>query len=124
MRVCSFAERLQQLMDYFGITRVEFLKRTGLDKSTLSLYMSGKRDARQDKVSLIADTYGVNPAWLMGYDVPMIRVENPDLQIMENSSETEIELIKTTALLPTGEKARVLEYAQLLLLRERRGDDM
>jgi len=63
--------RLRELMDYFNINQTELCNRTGLQKSALSNYLNGDRDPRQDQISLIADPFGINPAWLMGYDVSM-----------------------------------------------------
>lgn len=63
--------RIRELMDYFKINQTELCKRTGLQKSALSNYLNGDRDPRQDQISLIADPFGINPAWLMGYDVSM-----------------------------------------------------
>ncbi len=37
-------------------------------KSALSNYLNGDRVPRQDKIAMIADAFGIDPAWLMGYD--------------------------------------------------------
>lgn len=68
-------ERLNELMNYFGIKQSDLSKRTGLPKSAISMYASGNRQPRQDKLTIIAETYGVDEAWLMGYDVPMFKTE-------------------------------------------------
>lgn len=73
----SSAERLKELMEYFGIKQNDLSKRTGIPKSAISMYVSGDRIPRQNRISDIADTYNVNEAWLLGYDVPM-RKENSD----------------------------------------------
>lgn len=39
----------------------------------MSMYVNRKRIPRQDRLSDIADAYGVSETWLMGYDVPMSR---------------------------------------------------
>lgn len=71
MKVSNSQNRLYELMDAFGIKQQDISAKTGIDKSTMSLYLSGKRLPRQDKIGLISDAYHVDPAWLMGYDVPM-----------------------------------------------------
>ena len=71
-------ERLNELMNYFGIKQTDLSKRTGLPKSAISMYVSGNRQPRQDKLTIIADAYGVDEAWLMGYDVPMFKTENEE----------------------------------------------
>jgi len=44
-----------------------------LGKNTLSQYVSGKTEPKQDKLSILGMALGVSEAWLMGYDVPMER---------------------------------------------------
>lgn len=73
MKVSDSKNRLQELLEAFNITQADVARRTGLPKSTVSLYFSGNRIPRQDKIGLICDAYNVDPAWLMGYDVPMKR---------------------------------------------------
>ena len=79
-RICTTKERLYELMLYLNITQADIAKKTGLPKPTLSHYCSGKRIPAQDQLSLLSDAYGINPAWLMGYDLPMymdeIKTEN------------------------------------------------
>ena len=70
-KISTTQERLNEMMKAFDIRPADIVRRTGINKSTLSNYINGKREARQDQLSLIADSYGVNPAWLLGYDVPM-----------------------------------------------------
>lgn len=70
-KVSSSRERLVELMDYYHLSQTELCKRTGLQKSALSNYLNGDREPRQNQLSLISDPFNINPAWLMGYDVPM-----------------------------------------------------
>lgn len=77
------ANRLVELMNYFGIKQSDLCKRTGLPKSAISMYVSGQRKPRQDKLTAIADAYNVDEAWLMGYDVPMFGNSEKDTTIVE-----------------------------------------
>lgn len=65
------SKRLNELIEYFGINQSDIAKKTGIPKSAISMYVSGQRSPRQDRISDIAEAYGVNEAWLMGYDVEM-----------------------------------------------------
>lgn len=65
------SKRLNELIEYLGITQTDIAKKTGIPKSAISMYVSGQRSPRQDRISDIAEAYGVNEAWLMGYDVEM-----------------------------------------------------
>lgn len=70
-KVKNSQQRIRELMDYYKLSQSDLCKRTGLQKSALSNYLNGDREPRQDQISLIADPFNINPAWLMGYDVPM-----------------------------------------------------
>ena len=65
--------RLMELMSTLDIKQSDIAEKTGIPKSAISQYVSGKRLPRQDKIAMIADAYGIEPAWIMGYPVPMYR---------------------------------------------------
>lgn len=71
MKVSDTAKRLQYYIAKEGIRQVEIIEKTGLGKSAISQYVSGKVTPKQDKIFLLAEALNVSPAWLMGYDVPM-----------------------------------------------------
>lgn len=65
--------RFQELLEYFQIDQTDIVNKTGIPKSSISMYVNGQRKPRQDKLTTIADAYGVQESWLMGYDVPMFK---------------------------------------------------
>lgn len=69
--VASTTERLQQLLINFDISQADLCRKTEIPKSSLSRYLSGKRELGLDQAKAIAKAYNINPAWLMGFDVPM-----------------------------------------------------
>lgn len=71
--VDSFKNRLKLAMDKRGIKQVDLVEKTKLDKTLINKYLSGATNARQKKLTLLADALKVNEVWLMGYDVPMER---------------------------------------------------
>lgn len=71
MKTSDSKHRIKELMNILGISQTELCERSGLGKSALSNYLNGDRVPRQDKIALIADAFGVDPGWLMGYDNPM-----------------------------------------------------
>lgn len=82
-------DRLKEMMNTMSLKQADIVARTGITKSALSNYLHGTREPRQDQISRIADPYGINPAWLMGYDVPMFST-NP----LEQLTAEENEIIK------------------------------
>lgn len=73
----TFSNRLKIAMRIRNIKASELSVKTGIAKSSLSEYIKGKYEAKQDGVFLLAKALDVNEAWLMGCNVPMER--NDDL---------------------------------------------
>lgn len=69
--VMNFNERLNEALVIRRMSQAELSKITGIGKSSISQYVSGAYEAKQDKIFLISRALRVDPAWLMGKDVPM-----------------------------------------------------
>lgn len=69
--VSNIPKRLNEMMHKLNISQADLSRTTGITTAGISLYAQGKRIPRQDKISQICEPYGINPTWLMGYDVPM-----------------------------------------------------
>lgn len=67
----TFNERLRYAMDLRGFKQIDLVNMTGIGKSSISQYLSGNYEAKQDKIFLLAKALDVDPAWLMGKNVPM-----------------------------------------------------
>ncbi len=72
--VDTFQNRLKTAMNYRNIKQVELVEKTKLDKTLINKYLSGVSNARQSKLSILAEALNINEVWLMGYDVPMERI--------------------------------------------------
>ena len=72
-RAFTFAERLQELLRRKNITKAELSRRTGISKSSITHYVKGDWEGKQDSVYAISEAFNLNEAWLMGYDVPMYK---------------------------------------------------
>lgn len=72
----TFANRLNYAIRIKNVKPIELSKKTGISKTNISCYMSGKYEAKADGLKLLADALNVDPVWLMGYDVP---IEKDDL---------------------------------------------
>ena len=73
-RITSFSKRIKELLEVRDISQAELSRRSGLSKSTISHYVKGDWEGKQDAVYAIAKAGNCNEAWLMGYDVPMERI--------------------------------------------------
>lgn len=75
----TFRNRLKKAMEIRNIKQVDLVEKTSLDKTLINKYLAGVSNARQRKLTLLADALNVNEIWLMGYDVPMDREIKTDI---------------------------------------------
>lgn len=80
--------RLNEALIFRGMTRNELADKCGINKGTISRYLRGETIPRSLAIGRIAKALNVNPAWILGYDVPMEGNEMP--------VEINIELLTTT----------------------------
>ena len=103
--------RIKKALKIKGMRQAELCKLANIPKSSLSQYLSGDFEPKQDRIYLIAKALNVSEAWLMGFDVPMERQDK-----LKNSSSDKMELTE-------GEKMllelfrRVPEEQQTLVLQ-------
>lgn len=67
----TFAKRLAKAMEIRSMTQTDLHNLTKINKSSISTYLKGEYEAKQDKVDLLSRALRVSPAWLMGYDISM-----------------------------------------------------
>ena len=96
--VDTFSNRLNTAMRIRNIKPIELSEKTGIDKSKISSYMSGRYKAKQDGVYLLAQALSVNEAWLMGLDVPMERTPDYLLKKIGAIPLSEIDTVKIPVL--------------------------
>lgn len=93
----TFAQRLRELLDHYNIRQADLASRTGINKSSLSHYLKGDWEGKQDVIYKISSTYGVSSAWLMGVDCPMY----PD-----DAPKNDIDLFAIPGILPMPKMVR------------------
>lgn len=70
-----FRLRLDLALAENDMKPVDLAKKTGLSEATISQYRSGYAKPKDERLVLVADALEVDPAWLMGMDVPMRKSE-------------------------------------------------
>lgn len=51
-------------------SQAEFAQRVGIGKSSVSQYVNGRNFPSNVRAGQIAHAFGLNPMWVMGFDVP------------------------------------------------------
>ena len=72
-RVATTAERIAEAMKDAGKKQIDLAKEAGLSHSTISRYLSGAVEPRQDATHKLSVLLNVSELWLWGYDVPCER---------------------------------------------------
>lgn len=67
----TFQNRLKKAMNLRNIKQVDLVEKTKIDKTLINKYLAGVSNAKQDKLTILAEALNVNEVWLMGYDIAM-----------------------------------------------------
>ena len=111
MRITDTAHRLNELMSEYGLRQQDLANRTGISKATISHYVKNEREPKQDKIAVISKAFDVDPAWLMGFDVPMKKNKY-------GSGAADAEIVFLYGKLSDENKKKALDYIQYLLDRQ------
>lgn len=105
-------------MSITGKKQADLVRETGLNRGTISRYLSGEYEPKQAAIKKLAAALGVAEMWLWGYDVPMERAENKEEPATDNGSglsESQRELMRFAEGLSEEEAAQVLQTMKLLV---------
>ena len=72
-RVESCGQRIAKALTIRSMKQSDLCKFANVPKSSLSLYLSGAYEPKQNRIYDMAKVLNVSEAWLLGYDVPMER---------------------------------------------------
>ena len=64
----KLVSRINEALRRNDMSKAELSRRTGISPSSLSEYLSGKYEPKQDKIYLISRALNVDPVWLLGFD--------------------------------------------------------
>ena len=74
-RVAQTKDRIREAMREVGKTQADLVRETGLNRGTVSRYLSGAVEPRHEATHKLAIALGVSEMWLFGYNVPKFRTE-------------------------------------------------
>ena len=112
-RISNCAQRIAQALETRGMKQAELVKLAHVPKSSLSLYLSGEYEPKQDRIYKMAQVLDVSEAWLMGFDVPMEREKKtPDKLVLTEGEELLVQLFRR---LPDSAQTMYLELLKQTL---------
>lgn len=89
-RISTTPERLREAMSATGKKQVDLVRATGIDKGSISNYLSGRYEPKQEAIYKLAIALNVSEMWLWGYDVPAERQEEPAKKEKKNDAIADI----------------------------------
>lgn len=113
-RQATCGERIKKALVIRGMKQSELCQITKIPKSAISQYISGAFEPKQDRVYLIAKALNVSEAWLMGYDVPMERRDNPPTE-EDELTDGEKMLLELFRRVPEEQQQLVLQMIRVAL---------
>lgn len=114
-KVDSCGKRIAEALKIKGIRQADLCKLAKVPKSSLSLYLSGAYEPKQDRIYDMAKALNVSEAWLMGYDVPMERQEQKKSPEEQTLTEGEKMLLNLFRKVPEDKQQLVLQMIEVAL---------
>ena len=111
----TIAVRIKKALKIKGMRQAELCKLADIPKSSLSQYLNGDFEPKQDRIYLIAKALNVSEAWLMGFDVPMERQVKKDSPSEPILSEGEKMLLELFRRVPEEQQTLVLQMIRAAL---------
>lgn len=106
---CS--KRIKIALSVRNMTQAELCAKAKISKSTLSEYISGKYEPSNEKIYFLSQALDVNPAWLMGVDVPM-ETKKESSPTEGQLSEGDREMLEVFRLIPEEWRQVFLEQGR------------
>lgn len=88
-----FSERLNEAMALRGKRQVDLCRDLGLNKGTMSGYVSGAHTPDASVIIRLAKYFRVDPVWLTGFDVPF-KESSATAEAVGGLSELEVSLLE------------------------------
>lgn len=116
--------RIKKALSIRNMTQTELCSKAKVSKSTLSEYLKGLYEPKQDKTFMLAQALNVDPVWLMGYDVPMEKTAQPEVKKIppteENLSEGEKLLLDLFRQIPEDRQTEALDLLRVALRMQKK----
>lgn len=117
-RVALTKDRIREAMQAVGKKQADLVRETGLNRGTISRYLSGEVEPRMEAAYKLAAALGVSEMWLGGYDVPMARthsaIKNDQLAELIVKMRRDPDFFEAVSILASLQPADYASIKQLL----------
>lgn len=118
-RIESCGQRIAKALDIKRMKQADLCKLAKVPKSSLSLYLSGAYEPKQNRIYDMARVLNVSEAWLMGYDVPMDREKKSPSEELK-LTEGEKMVLELFRKIPEDRQAEALELLRVALRMQKK----
>jgi transcriptional regulator with XRE-family HTH domain len=116
--------RIRKALSIRNMTQTELCAKAKISKSSLSEWLSGKHEPKQDKTYILAQALNVDPVWLWGYDVPMEKQAQPEQKKIplteESLNEGEKLLLQLFRQIPEDRQPEALDLLRVALRMQKK----
>ena len=109
-KVATCGKRIEEALTIRNMKQSELCKLANVPKSSLSLYLKGAYEPKQDRIYSMARVLNVSAAWLNGYDVPMERKDASQAIELTESEKTMLDLFR---LIPESQQKVLIQMIRL-----------
>lgn len=108
MKEENFSNRLKEAIQSKNMKQSELVSKTGIPKSSISSYLSGKYVPKQTNIYKLANALNVEPAWLMGTEN---KTFEQDLKLNNILNHTQLENIEQ--LVKKDKEKKLIQFLDL-----------
>ena len=114
-RIETCGKRIEIALSIRNMKQCDLCKLAGVPKSSLSLYLRGAYEPKQDRIYSMARVLNVDEVWLMGYDVPMEKERTTTPIVEQQVTKEEQMLLDLFRKVPESKQEMVLQMIQVAL---------
>lgn len=117
-----FKDRLKIALEQKNMRPIELSRVSGINRSSISMYLSGANYPNRKNLNLLASILNVNESWLLGYDVVNADFQKSyhiKLKIRDSTLESTIQAIskheaigKALEIVPTATYKDIIEIKE------------
>ena len=118
------AKRLNEALEEANLTAQELSKKSGVNKASISQYRNGSHKPSNKSSGLMGKVLGVNPLWLMGFNVDKYEMDSPFIITKDNEHFDLFEGVNDFALRANKRSIdHLLEYMNFIIMQQEKEGD-
>lgn len=111
-KTAPVSERLQVGMALRGLKQVDLVRKTGIDKGSISHYLSGRYEPKPEALNKLSAALDVSEMWLWGYDVPMERSPQVEGNTPDEENPYELTMLEAFDRMNNDDQAYVSKWVK------------